>query len=479
MEIMTPIPDLYVRETSAWEKAYPSFETSAHAVNWAKVFLATTLPVYIVATFIIVARVYTRSLPVWRFSIDDYLISIAFILMSVMFALQYASMSWAFHASGPISRSVDERQYSSMLGTISLPFWAWSTGFVKFSIATMLLRFQQSQSWKYVIYTMISLNIVLVLFTGVGNLFQCIPYQSTWDFKNQYPNKKCWGDEMNAISMYVASFCNIASDVVFSLMPLTFLAKIRRPMKEKIVIGVLMGLGLIASTFSALKAGLTKRLADGHDTTANVILIGMLSNLEVQTALIAACIPTLRSSWRGLMIKLGLKKSDVDSRYPQYDEGSSLCDGRKGRKTGVREMDRVDSATANDSQRGRKSIGLEQLDDDDEALYEMDPVTGRIVCTSPRKTALERSVEASSGAGALPPTSPTGNNHTGEEAEDTPPVNPQSAHTPLPHTRDAEPISPLSDSSFDSSDNGRWSRYWGRDVGEEESVMGQAIGVAK
>lgn len=398
--------------------------------------------------------------------------------MTIMWTLEYASMAWAFHASGTIFRTSDQRQYSSMLGTISLPFWAWGTGFVKFSIASMLLRFQQSQRWKYVIYVMIGLNIILVGFTGVGNLFVCIPYQATWDFKNKYPDKKCWGDEMNAVSMYVASFCNIGSDVIFSLMPLTFLSKIRRPMKEKIVIGMLMALGLAASTFSALKAAFTKRLIQHQDVSANVILIGMLSNLEVQTALIAACIPTLRSSCIGLMAKLGFKKSDAESRYPQYGAGSSTSDGKKGRKTKVREIDRVDSATGNDSQREGNSI---DLDDDDDAHYQMDPVTGRIICTSPRRSAPVRTRTASPGAGGALPShelSPTKERYGGTRVGKVTFPSPSLAHTTPTHTGDMDPISPLdSESSFNGSDNGRWSPYWRAE--EQAEKQEQAIGMAR
>jgi hypothetical protein len=439
--------------------------------------------------------------------------------MTIMFGFEYESMAWAAHVSGTVYRTVDQRQHSSMMGTISLPFWAWGTGFVKISIATMLLRFQQSQPWKYVIYVMISFNIVLVLFTGVGNLFQCIPYQASWDFKNEYPNKKCWSPQLNVISMYVASSCNITSDVVFSLMPLTFLGKIRRPMKEKIVIGILMALGLTASTFSAMKAALTNKLIDHEDRAANVILVGMLSTLEVQTALIAACIPTLRSSCMGLMVRLGLKKPEAESRYLQYGAGSSMSGGRKGRKRRVRELDRVDSATGNGSQRGRKSAALDLDDDDDDAQYDMDPVTGRIVCTSPRKTAHERTTTPLSDdddaqydmdpvtgriictsprkiasertttplpalrGGPSSETSPTKAKHSRDESRDTLPVNPSMAHVSPVHTVDMDftsPLSPLpSESSFNGSDNGRWSRYWPAEEEEEGRETRQAVGVAK
>jgi hypothetical protein len=45
----------------------------------------------------------------------------------------------------------------------------------------------------------------------------------------------------------------IATDVACALLPIAFIRKIRRPLREKIVLGVLMGLGLVASACGIVK----------------------------------------------------------------------------------------------------------------------------------------------------------------------------------------------------------------------------------
>ena len=180
--------------------------------------------------------------------------------MNVCFGLWYKTVSWAWGGHHPAFRSIDEVTYGSMLGSIALPFWAWSTGLVKISIGCMLLRFQQGSRWKWVIYVMIALNVMLIGLVGVGNLFQCIPYAAIWDFKGEIKNKKCWNGTQSRAMLYSSSICNVFTDFVFSLMPLTFLGKMRRPLSEKVVVGGLMALGLVASAFSLSKAVVNGRI---------------------------------------------------------------------------------------------------------------------------------------------------------------------------------------------------------------------------
>ncbi|KAF2868969.1 hypothetical protein BDV95DRAFT_609227 [Massariosphaeria phaeospora] len=345
-------------------------------------FLIATAIVEVIAVLVFFARVWTRALPAWRFTLDDYIISVAFILMTVMFGLQYRTQTWAWGGTNPGTRSMNAVSYTIMLGSISLPFWAWATGLVKISIACMLLRFQQSPRWRIPIYLVIGLNILFIGFMGIAVLFQCIPYASIWDFKGKYPNRKCWSPRISVASLWVSCLCNVISDVVLSLMPLTFLGKIRRPLKEKVVVGGLMGLGLLASSFSLARLILTCRGGRVKDIGANTTLTGLLACLEVQTSLIAACIPTLRSSSRRLLGRIGILRGNCsNSVVGRYGPGSDVSGEPKSpalvpvpRRR--HELHAIDSSCPS----------MSSEDDDDDSQYIMDPVTGRITRVSPALT---------------------------------------------------------------------------------------------
>ena len=47
--------------------------------EWAHVFLIVTMVFQLLSVLVFSARIYTRSYPTWRFTLDDYIISFAFV----------------------------------------------------------------------------------------------------------------------------------------------------------------------------------------------------------------------------------------------------------------------------------------------------------------------------------------------------------------------------------------------------------------
>jgi len=60
--------------------AFPeSLPASSLGYRLAKTFIVATTPAHIVVTILLVSRIVTRVRPVWRLSIDDYLICLAYV----------------------------------------------------------------------------------------------------------------------------------------------------------------------------------------------------------------------------------------------------------------------------------------------------------------------------------------------------------------------------------------------------------------
>ncbi|KAH7138311.1 hypothetical protein B0J11DRAFT_587523 [Dendryphion nanum] len=338
-------------------------------------YLIATLIVQIIAVAVFFARVYTRIFP-WRFRIDDYLISISFVLMSVFFSLHYRASVWALGFKHPPFRTTTEIQNHLMLGTISIPFWGWSTGLIKIAIACMLIRFQQSRRWIIFLYCMIVLNVLLICVTGIASFTHCLPYQAQWDIRRRYPNKKCWSRGALLMSNYLSSVCNASTDIIFSLMPLTFLGKVRRPLKERVVIGGLMGLGILASAFSLSRAIATNNKV--KDPTSRLVLIGLLSCLEIQLSLIAACVPTLRSSSRRFFTKIGLLQPSRSSSYRRYREESSISGGPKGVRRKPRDLHHIESTVTGGTGTTATASSKSQTCNMDDSDPTREPVAGCI-----------------------------------------------------------------------------------------------------
>jgi hypothetical protein len=107
------------------------------------------------------------------------------------------------------------------------------------------------------------------MFSGVANLFVCVPYKAMYDIKGEVKHKKCWSQSMMRSGLYFSTIINVGTDIAFSLIPMTFLSKIRRPPSKKVVIGGLMTLGLLASALSLAKAVMVSQAADFGESARN------------------------------------------------------------------------------------------------------------------------------------------------------------------------------------------------------------------
>lgn len=160
----------------------------------------------------------------------------------------------------PPSRSfltLDEFQQVIKFGVLSVPIWALSIACIKTSVACLLLRFQQTRIWRISLYALIGVTIVTSVGFFIFTFFQCIPLAAAWDPTIQ--GARCVGSNIFRIVSNTTSGINIATDIILSLFPLTFLRRLRRPLMEKVLVGVLMAMGMVASGASLTKAILIRK----------------------------------------------------------------------------------------------------------------------------------------------------------------------------------------------------------------------------
>jgi len=304
-----------------------------------------------------------------------------------MWALHVDGLAWAFHPR-PEYRNLASVTRATRNGMIALPFWACGTGLAKISIAFTLLKFQQSRGWRYFVYAIVFLNIVFIAFVGIALTTRCIPYAATWDMVGKYKGKKvCWSRSAIRGTVYVTLICNVTSDIALSLVPLTFLSKVRRPLREKTVIAVLMALGIFASAFSIARVigtwepHLTAYLA--KDPSAFAIFAGLMTCLEAQCSLIAACIPMLRRPTARLLERLGLiKSSDPFAGPGDLERNTEVTEGKQSR--GVLELNQV-AGRGREGESSDRSTCTQNTNDSslDSGQFVMDPETGRIIRVTP------------------------------------------------------------------------------------------------
>jgi hypothetical protein len=171
-------------------------------------------------------------------------------------ALLLAVISLCVPPSRPFL-TLDEFQQVIKLGVLSVPIWALSIACIKISVACLLLRFQQTRIWRVSLYALIGVITVTLVGFFIFDFFQCIPLAAAWNPTIQ--GARCVGSNIFRIVSNTTSGINIATDIILSLFPLTFLRRLRRPLMEKVLVGVLMAMGMAASGASLTKAILIRK----------------------------------------------------------------------------------------------------------------------------------------------------------------------------------------------------------------------------
>jgi hypothetical protein len=134
---------------------------------------------------------------------------------------------------------------------------------------------------------------------------QCIPLAAIWD-PTHHLNAKCVGpNRIKYVSNFVGGF-SIATDLVLSLFPLTFLLKLRRPRVEKLLISILMAVGLSASAASITKAVYIQKWVNDPDGMFFGFTISTLGITEMLIGSIAACLPCLKTTVQGVLMRCGV-----------------------------------------------------------------------------------------------------------------------------------------------------------------------------
>ena len=203
-------------------------------------------------------------------------------------------------------------EQSTMAGKnswLAIGVWGLSMTCIKVSIALTLLRIQSKErGWRIFLYSVMAVQAVY----GVGNtlfnlVIACRPLEAAW---NPFlPGAHCVSTEVMRGVSNLGSSINITTDVLLSLAPATFLRKLNRPLRERIFVCVLMGMGLFASVSSIVKTVIVKDWGDPFsvdDFWAMGVSICTWTVLEQMLGVLAACVPAMKGIFQKVLGALGV-----------------------------------------------------------------------------------------------------------------------------------------------------------------------------
>jgi len=211
---------------------------------------------------LLTTRIWTRSRPTLRLWWDDYTILAAASFDLLNWILILLAVHHGLGRPGPYVPLA-----SQPLGRKYLYFGqhasGWAIALIKISIALMLLRLRpDSLRWRLFLLAMMFLPIAIAATTS-GVLFSaCKPLSAMWEFD---PTAVCLPLGLISQSILATAAVTIVTDFVLSLLPLTFIVRIQRATREKVLLSFLMGLGLVASAASVCKiVSVTSRSLTGR-----------------------------------------------------------------------------------------------------------------------------------------------------------------------------------------------------------------------
>jgi len=221
--------------------------------------------------------------------------------------------------------------------------WGWAVSCAKISIALLLLRFKKSTSWRVFLYLMIALQVILAVIANIVQLAQCKPIAANWD--PTIPGAQCWDPKFAQKGVYVQGSLSVFSDVVLSLIPISFLKELQRPMREKLVLGFLMGLGVFTASAVIVKMTVIGNFGDTTDPLWDIVTLATWSIVEAQIGIIAMCVPTLKGPMESVLRRLGVlsKRSTTNGGYINTGSGTRSQGYRMNNVSAVGNRSRIEA----------------------------------------------------------------------------------------------------------------------------------------
>ncbi|KAK3902511.1 hypothetical protein C8A05DRAFT_44087 [Staphylotrichum tortipilum] len=303
---------------------------SPRAAYLARIHIGATAVLLFLCLVTFSTRMYQRIRPVWKVGLDDYFICLGFLLSIVDCSLLYFTMY-----PQPTIITLEQSTAGGKNSWIAIGIWGLAMTCIKISIALTLLRIQgKERGWRIFLYTLMAIQTIY----GVGNVFfnlviACRPLEAAWT--PFMPG--CVSTEVMSGVSNTGSAINITTDVLLSLSPATFLRKLNRPLRERIFVCVLMGMGLFASISSIVKTVIIIRdwshIASLPDFWATSVSICTWTAMEQLLGVLAACVPAMKGIFQECLGAVGVSLTENKthrSGYYKHNDTGPLGGSRTG-----------------------------------------------------------------------------------------------------------------------------------------------------
>ncbi|KAF9694315.1 hypothetical protein EKO04_007413 [Ascochyta lentis] len=265
------------------------------AENLAPHLLAVTGSLFGLAMITVLMRFYVRIFMMKIFGWDDVMMTISACLSTACMGIfvKLIDIGLGLHAEAfPLENVFPFFKFMYFYSILII--FAYS--FIKLSIGFFLLRLADRTKWRPFLISMLVFIGCFTIGSTFAIIFQCTPVAAGWDYTLRPPtgNGKCYDATIFKNVGVFNSSVNIATDLLFALIPIPMVWKLQVNVQTRIGLAVILSLGLFASAVAIYKTPMQANFFKEQDWSGHGSWYYIWQQVEMNVGIIAANLPTLK-----------------------------------------------------------------------------------------------------------------------------------------------------------------------------------------
>ncbi|KAL5365718.1 hypothetical protein BJX96DRAFT_18822 [Aspergillus floccosus] len=276
-----------------------------------------SLPVSIVfitlAVIIVLLRLYTRLCFVRTPGWDDALIVAALLTDIAFFTFIILEIK---HGMGKDQSEVSPNDLHHQLKAlwVSIPLYNLALNLAKASVTFLYMRlFSSTKDYRIILIFTLCVVIITGLYMVFSAFFFCTPVRAFWD--HTIADAYCLPE---AVIWPLNAGIQISTDVWLLILPMPVLFRLCLPRRQKCALIFVFALGVFVCATSIVRLVMLINLIDSTNLTKENTSAATWSFIEVNVAIICACLPPLRPLLAHLFPRLLLSRTR--STYPPREK---------------------------------------------------------------------------------------------------------------------------------------------------------------
>ncbi|KAK4182973.1 hypothetical protein QBC35DRAFT_419821 [Podospora australis] len=236
-------------------------------------------------TISVILRYFSRTKSGAGLGADDYCLFFGYVLYVVYMTALEVDTRWGFARHVVVVTNPHALAINTL---ICMTFYVFGMAFIKTSILLLYHRIFPTRKFRMALF---GLGAVLFSWTMAAfftSIFSCYPVASLWD-----PNVDGFCIDYGQVTL-VIGIVNIAIDIAMLIYPMPILWGLQMSTRKKLLLSVAFTAGSIACVVSIARLFYARRTQSTYDSTWDNVFAGILSGLELCTAIVACCTVTYR-----------------------------------------------------------------------------------------------------------------------------------------------------------------------------------------